>query len=273
MRWARSRRPRTRAPWPARSPGRGLGNRATQALIAREEDAPYEFSDDPLAADWTPDNSIRVKPGPVRATLIRPKAPPLTKKGEWLETALKQDPLLKALPNWARDKAIDGLKDIDETIAEKIIEALPWESGTKEAATAALKALLQTAKGKKFETAGGAPQSPFAGLDEAAGLPGRARSGDHPGPRDQVVRPLVVVALQLGADLAAGVHRRVHVGVRRAGADRPQELVVLARGDALAGRADHVGRLDRSADRHWPSLAGQPGVPAGRSPGWCTGTR
>lgn len=42
------------------------------------------------------------------ATLIRPKAPPLTKKGEWLESALKQDPLLKALPNWARDKAIDG---------------------------------------------------------------------------------------------------------------------------------------------------------------------
>ena len=63
-----------------------------------------------------------------------------------------EDPLLKELPNWARDKAIDGLKDIDETIAEKIIDALPWESGTKEAATAALKALLQTAKGKKFET-------------------------------------------------------------------------------------------------------------------------
>ena len=131
--------------------GQGLGNRATQALIAREEDGGYEFSDDPLAADWTPDNSIRVKPGPVRATLIRP-GPPRTKKGEWLEDALRGDPLLKELPNWAREKAIDGLKDIDETIAEKIIDALPWESGTKEAATAALKALLQTAKGKKFET-------------------------------------------------------------------------------------------------------------------------
>jgi hypothetical protein len=155
--------------------GQGLGNRATQALIAREEagstlelhqqvygdselahgpgpKAPseYEFSDDPLAADLTPDNSIRVKPGPVRATLIRP-GPPRTQKGEWLENALRGDPLLKELPNWARDKAIDGLKDIDETIAEKIIDALPWEAKAKEAATAALKALLQTAKGKKFE--------------------------------------------------------------------------------------------------------------------------
>jgi hypothetical protein len=158
--------------------GQGLGNRATQALIAREEagstlelhqqvygdselahgrgptppsDTPYEFSDDPLAADLTPDTPIRVKPGPVRATLIRP-GPPRTQKGEWLENALRGDPLLKELPNWAREKAIDGLKDIDETVAEKIIDALPWESKAKEAATAALKALLQTAKGKKFET-------------------------------------------------------------------------------------------------------------------------
>ncbi len=102
----------------------GPSNRAMGALaassnpFAREEDGGYEFSDDPLAADWTPDNSIRVKPGPVRATLIRP-GPPRTKKGEWLEDALRGDPLLKELPNWAREKAIDGLKDIDETIAEQ----------------------------------------------------------------------------------------------------------------------------------------------------------
>ena len=107
----------------------------------------------------TPDNSIRVKPGPVRTDPHPAQGPgPAPKKGEWLENALQSDPLLKELPDWAREKAIDGLKDIDETIAEKIIDALPWESRTKAAATAALKALLQTAKGKKFEIAAGAPR-------------------------------------------------------------------------------------------------------------------
>jgi hypothetical protein len=160
--------------------GGRLGNRATRALISRDgyglsgsteelhkqvygdsslahgpsgpppSDAPYEFSDDPLDTTLDPDKSIRVKPGPVRTTLIRPKEPDF-KRGEWLEDALKQDKLLKELPDWARKKAIDALKDIDETIAEKIIDALPWDAKVKSAATAALKALLKTAKGKKFE--------------------------------------------------------------------------------------------------------------------------
>jgi hypothetical protein len=158
--------------------GQRLGNRATRALISRDgfglsgstqqlheqvygdsslAHAPsgppreYEFSDDPLAdGGFEPDNSIRVKPGPVRADLIRPK-PELTKPGEWLEDALKRDKLLKELPDWARKKAIDALKDIDETIAEKIIDALPWDSQVKGAATTALKALLQAAKGKKLK--------------------------------------------------------------------------------------------------------------------------
>jgi hypothetical protein len=162
--------------------GQGLGNRATRALISRDgfglpkstEDlheqiygdsslahapsgpAPpseYEFSDDPLAeGGFEPGKSIRIKPGPVRTDLIKPKGPDLTPRGgEWLEEALKRDKLLKELPDWARKKAIDALKDVDETIAEKIIDALPWDANVKAAATAALKALLQTAKGKKLE--------------------------------------------------------------------------------------------------------------------------
>ena len=157
--------------------GQRLGNRATQALIAREDwglsgstyelhkqvygdpelahapspEPKYEFSDDPLVTDFEPDKSIRVKPGPVRTTLIKPKGPDLTPHKAWLRSALEQDQLLKALPDWARDKAIGALEDIDETIAEKIIDALPWDAKVKGAATAALKGLLKTAKGKKFE--------------------------------------------------------------------------------------------------------------------------
>jgi hypothetical protein len=111
----------------------------------------YEFSDDPLAdGGFEPDKSIRAKPGPARATFIKPK-PEDAPKGEWLEDALKRDPVLKALPDWARDKAIGALKDIDETAAEKIIDALPWDGQTKGAALAAIKALLETAKGRRFK--------------------------------------------------------------------------------------------------------------------------
>ena len=157
--------------------GQGLGNRATQALISRDPfhmsgsteelhkqvygdsslahapspEPKYEFSDDPLAEGGFEGDSIRVKPGPVRTTFIKPKGPDLKPKASWLKNALEQDPLLKELPDWAREKAIGALEDIDETIAEKIIDALPWDANVKSAATAALKALLQTAKGKKFE--------------------------------------------------------------------------------------------------------------------------
>jgi hypothetical protein len=156
----------------ARHVARHAGNRATQAMLQREQtssDTPvatppaeseYEFSDDPLAfEDWGSD-SLRVKPGPVRATLIRPRPgqPDLNlppnydpAAGEWLENALKKDPLLKELPDWARTKAIDALKDADELAAEKIIGALPWDDKTKAAATAAIKSILQLAKGRKFK--------------------------------------------------------------------------------------------------------------------------
>ncbi len=156
----------------ARHASRHAGNRATQAILrappkttadmhaeiygdsaAAHATTPpaYEFSDDPLAeGGFGPnDATIRVKPGPVRADLIRPKWVPPSQ--EWLEEALKKDALLKVLPDWARTKAIDALKDADEMAAEKIIDALPWDDKTKAAATAAIQSILQLAKGRTFK--------------------------------------------------------------------------------------------------------------------------
>jgi hypothetical protein len=137
----------------------------------------YEFSDDPLAdGGFGPgDATIRVKPGPVRADLIRPKGAPLSPSGEWLEEALKRDKLLKQLPDWARSKAIDALKDADEMAAEKIIDALPWAGDTKAAATAVLKSLLQLAKGRRFtipEAPPNARQPDWRPLPDAPKMPG-----------------------------------------------------------------------------------------------------
>ena len=88
----------------ARHASRHAGNRATQAILreppkttadmhaqiygdsaAAHATAPpaYEFSDDPLAdGGFGPnDATIRVKPGPVRADLIRPKFVPRPESG------------------------------------------------------------------------------------------------------------------------------------------------------------------------------------------------
>jgi outer membrane protein OmpA-like peptidoglycan-associated protein len=88
-----------------------------------------------------------------------PKAPPTS---EWLENALERDPLLKKLPKWARKKAIGALKDADEKAAEAIIDAIPFDDEYKEAAKAAMKALLQTLKGRKFKP----PPEPPRGIPE-----------------------------------------------------------------------------------------------------------
>lgn len=52
----------------------GGGIKATEAA-GKEEGYGYEFSDDPLAAGGLGPNdaTIRVRPGPVRRTLIRPR--------------------------------------------------------------------------------------------------------------------------------------------------------------------------------------------------------
>jgi len=58
----------------------------------------------------------------------------------------------------------------------------------------------------------------------------------------------VVVEVELGADLAARVLRAVDVDVGQARLERVEELVVLARVDALAGRSDDVLGPDRARD-------------------------
>jgi hypothetical protein len=133
----------------------------------------YEFSDPDEVLDPGP-GSIRVQPGPVRATLIKPKLPDPPSR-EWIQEHLKKDPILKALPDWARDAAIDALKDADEIAAEKIIDALPWEAKTKEMATAAIKTVLQQLKGRtmKIPPAPPATRTPeWQNLPEQPSVPG-----------------------------------------------------------------------------------------------------
>jgi len=61
----------------APAPGAGAGGAAAKPTAAggRDEGYGYEFSDDPLAAGGFGPNdaTIRVRPGPVRTTLIRPR--------------------------------------------------------------------------------------------------------------------------------------------------------------------------------------------------------
>ena len=59
----------------------------------------------------------------------------------------------------------------------------------------------------------------------------------------------MAVAVDLAADLTVAEVVGVDVGVHRVGLQRAHELVELAGGDALIGRADHVGRHDRA--RHF----------------------
>jgi hypothetical protein len=55
--------------------GAGGGAKATGGGGGKDEGYGYEFSDDPLAAGGFGPNdaTIRVRPGPVRTTLIRPR--------------------------------------------------------------------------------------------------------------------------------------------------------------------------------------------------------
>lgn len=61
----------------AQQPGGGAGGAAPKATGGggKDEGYGYEFSDDPLAAGGFGPNdaTIRVRPGPVRTTLIRPR--------------------------------------------------------------------------------------------------------------------------------------------------------------------------------------------------------
>ncbi len=86
---------------------------------------------------------------------------PKPKLKNWLEEGLKRDPLLKKLPDWMRDKVVDGLKDADEKVAEKVIDSLPIGAKEKAALKAVAKSILQLLKGKKFKM----PTPPPRGMD------------------------------------------------------------------------------------------------------------
>lgn len=59
----------------AQAPGGGAAAAKPTAAGGKDEGYGYEFSDDPLAAGGFGPNdaTIRVRPGPVRTTLIRPR--------------------------------------------------------------------------------------------------------------------------------------------------------------------------------------------------------
>jgi len=59
----------------APAPGGGAGGAKATGGGGKDEGYGYEFSDDPLAAGGFGPNdaTIRVRPGPVRTTLIRPR--------------------------------------------------------------------------------------------------------------------------------------------------------------------------------------------------------
>lgn len=87
----------------------------------------------------------------------------------WLEEGLKRDPLVRSLPEWMREKVIDGLKDADEKVAEKVIDSLPLDEKKKAALKAVAKSILQLLKGKRFKM----PPSPLyePPLPEFKGFP------------------------------------------------------------------------------------------------------
>lgn len=147
------------------------GNRRVEIEVTIEVKAPPPSPDAPAK----PAKPLPGMPGgpkiwevPGLMDKLDPPGPPTVPRapkseGEWLEQALKRDPLLKQLPKWARDKAIGALKDADEKAADAIIDAIPFgDDEYKQAAKAAMKALLQTLKGRKFKP----PPEPPRGIPE-----------------------------------------------------------------------------------------------------------
>jgi outer membrane protein OmpA-like peptidoglycan-associated protein len=92
----------------------------------------------------------------------RPKVPDLRlPRRNWFKEGLKNDPIVKSLPDWARKKVIDALEDGDEMLAEKVVDALPLDDKAKAAVQAIVKSLLKLAKGQSFTM----PESPPPGRD------------------------------------------------------------------------------------------------------------
>ena len=139
------------------------GNRRVEIEVTIEVKAPPKPAPPPTKLPGTP-GGPKIWEVPGILDEFDPPAQPIPRvpasKDEWLKGALERDPLLRKLPEWARKKAIDALKDADEKAADAIIDALPFDGEYKEAAKAAMKALLQTLKGRKFKPPPDPPKIP-----------------------------------------------------------------------------------------------------------------
>lgn len=148
------------------------GNRRVEIEVTIEVKAPPKPAPPPTKLPGTP-GGPKIWEVPGILDEFDPPAQPIPRvpasKDEWLKGALERDPLLRKLPEWARKKAIDALKDADEKAADAIIDALPFDGEYKEAAKAAMKALLQTLKGRKFKPPPDPPKIPD--WDKAPGFP------------------------------------------------------------------------------------------------------
>jgi outer membrane protein OmpA-like peptidoglycan-associated protein len=141
--------------------------------------APQTFGPGPAGEQEEPQEAGGKPPS---RTVEKPKGPDLKiHQRNWLEEALKKDPVIKGLPDWARDKVIDALKDGDEKLAEKVIDTLPLDEKVKGAVQAVVKSLLQLAKGKKFKMPEAPPRQPEFG--PTPGFPKMPGEVIIPGPK------------------------------------------------------------------------------------------
>jgi outer membrane protein OmpA-like peptidoglycan-associated protein len=81
---------------------------------------------------------------------------------EWVKDHFEHDPLLKALPKFARGQLVTALKDGDELAATAIIGSLNLGDKTV-AVTAAIKALLEVLKGRTYHPPPTPPVQPDFG--------------------------------------------------------------------------------------------------------------
>jgi outer membrane protein OmpA-like peptidoglycan-associated protein len=91
----------------------------------------------------------------------------------WLENGLKSDPFLRTvLPDFLRDKALSAMEGGDVILAEKAIDGFPLDDKTKAAVKAAVRALLETFKGKRWTAPTPSPyQLPPSGAAPMPPLP------------------------------------------------------------------------------------------------------
>jgi outer membrane protein OmpA-like peptidoglycan-associated protein len=121
-------------------------NRRVEISVTITSTPSTPAADKPIDIFKVPPAGLPPRPGVVPDPKIQ--AAPLPSR-EWLENHFRDDPILKGLPKTVRDPLIGALKDADEMLAEKIIGSLPIPQ--QAAVTAAVKALLETLKGRSFK--------------------------------------------------------------------------------------------------------------------------